>query len=163
MDDCSIIIGDISLSIYESKQNILAKLDAAGLDYSEAEPDTPELAAKIDSYYNMGGCIQIYFLNDVCVRLRLLDVSPEGSYEIAQTTRGIHPASTYSHMLELYGDSFETHTYAGKERYTIYRYSFSDCICEFGIPGENSDSIYNVDIYVPSQYPIYDYGEEIIN
>ena len=158
LDDCSIMIGDISLSIYESKQDILTKLDAAGLDYSEAEPDTPELAAKIDSYYNTGECIQIYFLNDVCVRLRILNIG-----EVAQTARGIHPASTYSHMVELYGDSFETHTYAGKLTYTIYRYSFSDCICEFGIPGENLDSIYNVDIYVPSQYPIYDYGEEIIN
>ena len=102
--------------------------------------------------------MQIYFLNDVCVRLRMLDIGPEGSDAVAQTPRGIRHESTYSQMVEQYGDSYETHAYAGKETYTIYRYAVSDCICEFGIPGENSDSIYNIDIYDPDQYPIYDYG-----
>ena len=46
--------------------------------------------------------------------------------------------------------------------YTIYRYSVDDCIYEFGIPDENSDTIYNIDIYLLSQAPIYEYGEEIL-
>lgn len=79
---------------------------------------------------------------------------------IPQTVRGLHQGSTYSQMLEQYGDDFETHTYAGKEIYKIYRYSVNDCIYEYGIFRENPDSIYNIDIYVPDQSPIYDYGEE---
>lgn len=35
-------------------------------------------------------------------------------------------------------------------------------IYEFGIPDENSDTIYNIDIYLLSQAPIYEYGEEIL-
>lgn len=158
--DSSIILGDVSLSIYENKQDILEKLDEAGLDYSEHEPDYPE-EAQYDSYYNVDAWMQIFFLNDVCVRLRVINVVPEGWDEVVRTSRGIHPGSTYSQMVELYGDPFETRTYAYKGIYTIYRYSINDCICEFGIPGEDSDSIYNVDIYIPSQSPIYDYGEEL--
>ena len=64
-------------------------------------------------------------------------------------------------MIELYGDDFETHTYSYKGIYTIYRYSIGDFIYEFGIPGEDAEKIYNIDIYFPSQSPIYKYGEEI--
>lgn len=160
-DDCSIMIGNISLSINENKQVIFAKLDEAGLEYSEFEPDDPE-TAKYDACYNIDGVpVQIYFLDDVCVRLRA--ISLDCSYGIVQTARGLQSESTYSRMVELYGDSYETHTYAGKEVYTIYCYFINDFICEFGIPGENRDSIYNIDIYVPSQTPIYDYGEELMN
>lgn len=63
-------------------------------------------------------------------------------------------------METLYGDSFETHSYSNRIIYTIYRYSINDCIYEFGIQ-EDSDSIYNIDIYLPNQAPIYEYGEEI--
>ncbi len=160
LDDSSVMMGDISLSLHENKQDIFAKLDAAGVSYSEFQPDNPE-NAKYDSCYNLWG-MQLYFLNDECVRLRIWNFGSEG-YEVVQTTRGIHHDSTYAQMVDLYGDSYETHTYAGKETYTIYRYSVSDFICEFGIPGENRDSIYNIDIYVPSQSPIYEYGEEIIS
>lgn len=159
-DACSIIIGDISLSIHESKQDILVKLNEAGLNYSESKPDNPE-ETRYDSYYYIDAWMQIYFLNDECVRLRVLDVGFEDSDKLAHTSKDIHPGSTYSQMVELYGDSFETHSYAGQVIYKIYRYSDNNCIYEFGIQGENSDSIYNVDIYIPSQSPIYEYGEEI--
>ena len=166
LDDRSIIIGDISLSINENKQDIFAKLEAAGLDYSEFEPDDPE-EAKYDVWYNIDEVyVQMYFLDDVCVRLRA--ISFDSSYGIVQTARGLQSRgqpsrSTYSQMVELYGDSYETHAYAGKEVYKIYRYYISDFICEFGIFGEDRDLIYNIDIYVPSQMPIYDYGEELMN
>lgn len=39
-------------------------------------------------------------------------------------------------MVEQYGDSYEKHTYIGKERYTIYRYALGECFHEFGIPGK---------------------------
>lgn len=35
-------------------------------------------------------------------------------------------------------------------------------VIEFGIPGDATAEIYNVDIYVLGQFPIYDYGEELI-
>ena len=65
-------------------------------------------------------------------------------------------------MVTLYGDSFETHSYSDRITYTIYRYLINDCVYEFGIQ-EHSDSIYNIDIYLPNQAPIYDYGEEIVH
>ena len=80
----------------------------------------------------------------------------------AHTSRGIYSGNTYSQMVEQYGDSYEKHTYIGKERYTIYRYALGECFHEFGIPGEATGEIYNVDVYVSGQMPIYDYGEEIV-
>lgn len=160
VDACSIIIGDVSLSLTESKQDILVKLNEAGLNYSESKSDNPG-ETRYDSYYNIDAWMQIYFLNDECVRLRVIDVGSEGSDKLAHTSKGIYPGSTYSQMVGLYGDSFETHSYTGQVIYKIYRYSVNNCISEFGIQGENSDSIYNIDIYIPSQSPIYDYGEEI--
>ena len=159
LNDCSIAIGNLSLSLSESRQDILANLDAAGLDYSEGKPDYPN-EAKYDFFYTAAGYLQIYFLDDNCVRIRLIDLESASSWN-AQTARGLQPGDTYSQMTELYGDDFEAHAYAGKEIYTIYRYSAGDCICEFGIFGENSEDIYNIDIYLPSQSPIYEYGEEI--
>lgn len=44
----------------------------------------------------------------------------------------------------------------------IYRYALGECFHEFGIPGEATGEIYNVDVYVSGQMPIYDYGEEIV-
>lgn len=157
LNDCSVTIGDVSLSLSESMQDILSKLEAAGFDYSEVQPDSPN-EASYDLYYNAAGCLQIYFLDDSCVRIRLQKLD---SSVYPQTARGLHPKDTYSQMIDLYGDDYETHAYSYKGIYTIYRYSIGNCICEFGIEGENSDSIYNIDIYFPSQLPIYDYGEEI--
>lgn len=162
LDDCSIMIGNISLSINENKQDMLAKLEAADLVCSEFRPDNPE-KAKYDSCYNIAGGIQIYFLNDACVRLRMMDSELD---EAVQTARGIKPGNTYSQMVEQYGDDYETHTYSYKGIYIIYRYSIGDCICEFGMGGKEVEDvcdIYNMDIYLPSQSPIYDYGEELIN
>ena len=59
----------------------------------------------------------------------MIDVD-EGSSEHARTTMGIHPGSTYSQMVELYGDSYEMHSYSERIIYTIYRYSVDDCIYE---------------------------------
>lgn len=159
-DACAITIGNVSFSIHESKQDILAKLDEIGLNYNEAKPDNLG-ETRYDSYYHIDAWMQIYFSNNECVRIRVIDIGSEDPNELAHTTKGIHPGSTYSQMVELYGDSFETHSYDDRGIYTIYRYSVNDCIYEFGIQGEDSDSIYNVDLYIPSQSPIYEYGEEI--
>lgn len=152
-DNCSIIVGGESLSIYESKQDIMSKLDKADLSYREGEPDTPD-ESRYDSYIYIGRWMQIYFLNNECVRLRVIDV--DGSRKFVRTDKGIAPGNTYSKMTELYGDDFETHLY-DSGRYKVYRYAFDDCIYEFGTEG----SIYNIDVYVPDQAPVYDYGEEI--
>lgn len=106
------------------------------MNYSESKLDDP-IEKRYDSYYHVGTWLQIYFLNDECVRLRMIDID-EGSSEHARTTMGIHPGSTYSQMVELYGDSYEMHSYSERIIYTIYRYSVDDCIYEFGIPDENS-------------------------
>lgn len=158
-NDDTVTIGNVSLSLSESRQDILAKLEAAGLDYSEVQPDSPDEVG-YDLYYNAAECLQVYFLDDTCVRIRLIDLHSASDLN-AQTARGLHPGDPYSQMTGLYGDDYETHAYSYKGIYTIYRYSIGDCICEFGIEGENRDSIYNIDIYLPSQLPIYDYGEEI--
>ncbi len=159
LNDDSVTIGDVSLSLSESKQDILAKLEAAGFDYGEVQPDSPN-EASYDLYYNTAGCLQIYFLDDICVRIRLINLNSASDWN-AQTARGLHPGYTYSQMIDLYGNDYETHAYSYKGIYTIYRYSIGDCICEFGIEGGNRDSIYNIDIYLPSQSPIYKYGEEV--
>lgn len=91
---------------------------------------------------------------------RLINLQSASDWN-AQTARGLHPGYTDSQMMDLYGKPHETHAYSDKGIYTIYRYFIGACICEFGIAGENSDSIYNIDIYLPSQFPIYKYGEEI--
>lgn len=162
LDDYSIFIGDLSLSIYESKEDMLAKLEEAGLECKEFKPDNPE-EDKFDSCYNIDAGIQIYFLDEECVRLRVIGAGLEDLDEIPQTARGIHPGNTYSQMVEQYGDSYESRKYVGKEIYGLFRYFADDYgyILEFGIPGENRDSIYNIDIYDSSQFPIYDYGEEL--
>lgn len=157
----SIIIGNTSLSIYESKQDILTKLDKAGLYYSKRKSDNPEEESYDFYYYVDDASLQIYFLNNKCVRLRVIN-SMDIEDELPHTVQGLYTGNkcTYSQMVTLYGDSFETHSYSGKLIYTIYRYSINDCIYEFGIQ-EDTNYIYNIDIYLPNQSPIYDYGEEI--
>ena len=156
--DAAIRIGDFSVSIYESEQEILKKLDMDGLKYEKV--DDSDIVA-CDYYYDIDdgtdGFVQIYFLSEECVRIRI-----SCNEVFAYTSKGIHPRNTYSQMVEQYGDSYETHTYTGKEIYTIYRYKLGEYFHEFGIAGEASDTIYNVEIYVSSQFPIYDYGEELI-
>ena len=68
----------------------------------------------------------------------------------------------FSSLVEQYGDSYERHTYMGKEMYTVYRYMLQGEVIEFGILGDATAEIYNGDIYVLGQFPIYDYGEELI-
>lgn len=155
--DVVINIGDFSVSLYESEQEILGKLDKMGLLYEKVEDSDNK---KYD-YYNVGDgevqFIQVYFLEKECVRIRI-----SSNETFAHTSRGIYSGNTYSQMVEQYGDSYEKHTYIGKERYTIYRYALGECFHEFGIPGEATGEIYNVDVYVSGQMPIYDYGEEIV-
>ena len=155
--DVVINIGDFSVSLYESEQEILGKLDKMGLLYEKVEDSDNK---KYD-YYNIGDgeaqFIQVYFLEKECVRIRI-----SSNETFAHTSRGIYSGNTYSQMVEQYGDSYEKHTYIGKERYTIYRYALGECFHEFGIPGEATGEIYNVDVYVSGQMPIYDYGEEIV-
>ena len=156
--DVVINIGDFSVSLYESEQEILGKLDKMGLLYEKVEDSDNK---KYDYYYNIGDgeaqFIQVYFLEKECVRIRI-----SSNETFALTSRGIYSGNTYSQMVDQYGDSYEKHTYKGKERYTIYRYALGECFHEFGIPGEATGEIYNVDVYVSGQMPIYDYGEEIV-
>ena len=156
--DVVINIEDFSVSLYESEQEILGKLDKMGLLYEKVEDSDNK---KYDYYYNIGDgeaqFIQVYFLEKECVRIRI-----SSNETFALTSRGIYSGNTYSQMVDQYGDSYEKHTYMGKERYTIYRYALGECFHEFGIPGEATGEIYNVDVYVSGQMPIYDYGEEIV-
>ena len=156
--DAVINIGDFSVSLYEGEQEILGKLDKMGLLYEKVEDSDNK---KYNYYYNVGDgevqFIQVYFLEKECVRIRI-----SSNETFAHTSRGIYSGNTYSQMVEQYGDSYEKHTYMGKERYTIYRYALGECFHEFGIPGEATGEIYNVDVYVSGQMPIYDYGEEIV-
>ena len=156
--DAVINIGDFSVSLYEGEQEILGKLDKMGLLYEKVEDSDNK---KYDYYYNVGDgetqFIQVYFLEKECVRIRI-----SSNETFAYTSRGIYSGNTYSQMVEQYGDSYEKHTYMGKERYTIYRYALGECFHEFGIPGEATGEIYNIDVYVSGQMPIYDYGEEIV-
>ena len=155
--DAVINIGDFSVSLYEGEQEILGKLDKMGLLYEKVEDSDNK---KYNYYYNVGDgktqFIQVHFLEKECVRIRI-----SSNETFAQTSRGIYSGNTYSQMVDQYGDSYEKHTYMGKERYTIYRYALGECFHEFGIPGEATGEIYNVDVYVSGQMPIYDYGEEI--
>ena len=156
--DVVINIGDFSVSLYESEQEILGKLDKMGLLYEKVEDSDNK---KYDYYYNVGDgeaqFIQVYFLEKECVRIRI-----SSNETFAHTSRGIYSGNAYSQMVDQYGDSYEKHTYMGKERYTIYRYALGECFHEFGIPGETTGEIYNIDVYVSGQMPIYDYGEEIV-
>ena len=156
--DVVINIGDFSVSLYEGEQEILGKLDKMGLLYEKVEDSDNK---KYNYYYNVGDgktqFIQVYFLEKECVRIRI-----SSNETFAHTSRGIYSGNTYSQMVDQYGDSYEKHTYMGKERYTIYRYALGECFHEFGIPGEATGEIYNVDVYVSGQMPIYDYGEEIV-
>lgn len=156
--DAVINIGDFSVSLYEGEQEILGKLDKMGLLYEKVEDSDNK---KYNYYYNVGDgktqFIQVYFLEKECVRIRI-----SSNETFAHTSRGIYSGNTYSQMVDQYGDSYEKHTYMGKERYTIYRYALGECFHEFGIPGEATGEIYNVDVYVSGQMPIYDYGEEIV-
>ncbi len=156
--DVVINIGDFSVSLYESEQEILGKLDKMGLLYEKVEDSDNK---KYDYYYNVGDgeaqFIQVYFLEKECVRIRI-----SSNETFAHTSRGIYSGNSYSQMVDQYGDSYEKHTYMGKERYTIYRYALGEGFHEFGIPGEATGEIYNVDVYVSGQMPIYDYGEEIV-
>lgn len=151
-------IGDFSVSLYENEQEILSELDKAGLKYEKVEHTDDK---KYNYYYNVGDgadeFIQVYFLDEECVRIRI-----NSDEMFAYTSKGIHPGNTYFQMVEQYGDSYERHTYMGKEMYIVYRYMLQGCFIEFGIPGEATAEIYNVDIYVLGQFPIYDYGEELI-
>lgn len=158
LDDCTITVKDISLSVGEEKQELLEKLDEAGLEYLASEPDDPE-EVRYDSVCYIDAWMQLYFLDDACVRLRVIDVDSGG--EAAQTARGLHAGDTVARMTERYGASYEKHSYAGVVQYHIYRYALEGCVCEFGVQGEDGDTIYNVDVYDPGQAPIYDYGEEI--
>lgn len=156
--DVVINIGDFSVSLYEGEQEILGKLDKMGLLYEKVEDSDNK---KYNYYYNVGDgeaqFIQVYFLEKECVRIRI-----SSNETFAHTSRGIYSGNTYSQMVDQYGDSYDKHTYMGKERYTIYRYALGECFHEFGIPGEATGEIYNVDVYVSGQMPIYDYGEEIV-
>lgn len=49
LNDCSVTIGNVTLSLSESRQDIVAKLEEADFDYSESKPDYPD-EAKYDFF-----------------------------------------------------------------------------------------------------------------
>ena len=167
-----ISIGNLTMALYEDKQDITDKLNENGLHYNEYDYDLKYSDAeynKYDSYYMVGesplgtdasqwvdAFLYIYFKDGICVRLQSWN-------EIPETALGIHEGDSYSQLIEQYGDSFEKHTYNAHGVYNVYLYSYQDYICEFCIVEAYPDSIYGVDIYVPSLYPVYFYGEEVID
>ena len=156
LSDYSVTIGDLTISLYENKQDIMDKLNKTNLSYNIKYNAGYVGYNEYESYYIIDEALFVYIKDDICVRLSF-------SNEVPQTARGIHKEDSYSQLIEQYGDSFETHTYADHGIYQIYRYSSNDYICEFGVLPEISDAIINIEIYTPSQYPIYDYGEELTN
>ncbi len=170
--DYSMSIGDLTISLYESKQDITNKLNENSQNYNEYDSDMKYSDSdynKYDSYYMVGesplcmdasqwvdACLCVYFKDGICVCL-------ESNNEIPGTALGIHEDDSYSQLIEQYEDSFEKHTYNAHGVYNVYLYSYKDYICEFCIVKACPDSIYGIDIYVPGLYPVYDYGEEIID
>lgn len=168
--DYSISIGDLTIALYESKQDITNKLNENSLNYNEYDSDMKYEGSdynKYDSYYMVGespldtdksqwvdAFLCVYFKDGICVRL-------ESKNEIPETALGIHEDDAYSQLIEQYGDSFEKYTYNAHGVYNVYLYSYNDYICEFCILEDYPDSIYGIDIYVPSLYPVYDYGEKV--
>lgn len=170
--DYSVSIGNFTISLYEDKQAITDKLNENGLSYNEYDSRmkySDTVYNKYDSYYMVGesplgtdgaqwvdASLCAYFADGICVRLELLN-------QEYQTARGIHKDDSYSQLVEQYGDSFEKQAYNAHGIYDVYRYSYNEYICEFAILRDYPDSVQSVDIYVPSLYPIYDYGEELTN
>lgn len=155
----SFTVGDITISLYEDKQDITAKLNEAGLSYHEINSDLiygeDSEDNKYDTYYAIEKSWCIYFKDGICVRLLLRN-------EELQMVRGIHINDSASQLIEKYGDSFEKHMYNAHGVYSVYRYTFDDCIYEFMIEEEYQEKIWSVDIFVPSLYPIYyNYGDEL--
>lgn len=68
-NDHTVLMGELMISIAESKQDITTKLNAADLSYVEIAADD-EHKGKYDSYYGIGASLQVYFLDDKCVRIR---------------------------------------------------------------------------------------------
>ena len=156
LSDYSVTIGDLTISLYENKQDIMDKLNKTNLSYDIKYNAGYVGYNEYESYYIIDEALCVYFKDDTCVRLSFIN-------EVPQTAKGIHKDDPYSQVIEQYGDSFETHSYADPGIYQIYRYSSGDYICEFGVLPEISDAIVNINIYTPDQYPLYDYGEELPN
>lgn len=156
LSDYSVTIGDLTISLYENKQDIMDKLNKTNLSYNIKYNAGYVGYNEYESYCTIDEALNVYFKDDTCVRLSFIN-------EVPQTAKGIHKDDSYSQVIEQYGDSFETHIYADHGIYQIYRYSSSDYICEFGVLPEISDGIENIEIYTPDQYPLYDYGEELPN
>ena len=168
--DDSVFIGNLTVALYEEKQDITARLKESGMNYNEYDSDMKYQDSsynQYDSYYMIGesplgtdasrwvdASLCVYFKEGICVRLSLLK-------EEARTARGIHKDNSYVQLMEQYGDFFEKTTYAAHGRYDVYRYSYDDFICEFAILEDHPDSIQSVDIYVSSLSPFCEYGEEL--
>lgn len=83
--DYSITIGDLTISLYESKQDITNKLNENSQNYNEYDSDMKYSDSdynKYDSYYMVGesplgtdalqwvdACLCVYFKDGICVRL----------------------------------------------------------------------------------------------
>ncbi|MCM1091166.1 MAG: hypothetical protein NC092_12870 [Butyrivibrio sp.] len=66
VNDHAVFMGEFMISISENKQDITAKLDAAGLSYVERKADN-EQKGKYDSYYAIGASLQVYFLEKILI------------------------------------------------------------------------------------------------
>lgn len=147
----SVIIKDTYISLNMTKSEMIELLDEGNISYSEYsyEPNH-ELALnigenKLFAYYdNAGKFTRLSIItSDVC------------------TSKGITIGSTITEMIEIYGESFKKQSYNHKGRYEVYRYYVGDSIIEFGAFENDLNDIQNIEIYLESEFPIYDYGEEI--
>lgn len=112
--DYAVSTGNMTVALYESKQDITDRLNETGLNYNEYDSDTKysdPAYNKYDSYYMAGesplgtneaqdASLCIYFADGICVRLELLDGETE-------TARGIRKGDSWSGVTEKYGDSYE--------------------------------------------------------
>ncbi len=147
-NDFSVMIGSLTISLYEDKQDITAKLKETDLKYYECDL----FNEKYDTYYMIDRSLNAYFKDGICVRLKFLN-------EVPQTARGIQKGDTRSRLLEQYGDFYKRLNLNYDEgRYDAYRFSFGDYFCEVGIESEYTDSVCNIDIYIKSLSPIYNYN-----
>ncbi len=146
LSDDTVILGDLTFSLYENRQDFTAKLTGADISYTySAVPGSDSSGS-----YRIGQALTAYFENDICVRFRFWNEAP-------QTGRGIRKGDSYAQMTKQYGEPHDQYTLHYKGEYDAYVYSFDDCVCEFGIArtAPDADSFYNIDVYIPDLFPAY--------
>ena len=138
-EDYTVILGDLTLALYENRQDFTAKLTEANVSYTYSS-----------GCYIIDKALSAYFENDICVRFRFWNETP-------QTGRGIHIGDSYAQMTKQYGAPAESY---GHPSHVAYRYDFDKGICEFGTSHEPDPPIDHVNVYIPGHLPADYYGPE---